>query len=277
MPVRDPRAGGRDADPERRRLRPGGGRRRSPRCRVYDRATGRGGRTWPRPTAGSATGPAPSSAASRPAGPAPVTGRFVVLGVTFRLTSDRLSGRSGTPYWPEPWARTRSADERQVRAAGPRWRDVRSAVLGLRRGKGMVLDPATRTPAAPARSSPTPSWTPAQFAALERVVDQPCGPGVRVPQFPAGDGPGEGAGRLAHRAGRVPQGLPGRAGRRPAGARISTKHTLALVNPGGCAAPPTLLGLAREIRDGVRDAVRGRAGQRAGAGRRQPLSTEGFS
>ena len=35
--------------------------------------------------------------------------------------------------------------------------DVREAVLALRRGKGMVLDPTTRTPAAPARSSPTRS------------------------------------------------------------------------------------------------------------------------
>jgi UDP-N-acetylmuramate dehydrogenase len=36
------------------------------------------------------------------------------------------------------------------------------------------------------------------------------------------------------------------------GARISAKHTLALVNPGGATAD-SLLGLAREIRDGVRD------------------------
>jgi UDP-N-acetylmuramate dehydrogenase len=39
----------------------------------------------------------------------------------------------------------------------------------------------------------------------------------------------------------------------PAGARISSKHTLALVNPGE-ATTAGLLALAREIRDGVRAA-----------------------
>ena len=37
------------------------------------------------------------------------------------------------------------------------------------------------------------------------------------------------------------------------GARISSKHTLALVNPGG-ASSASLVGLAREIRNGVRQA-----------------------
>jgi UDP-N-acetylmuramate dehydrogenase len=36
-------------------------------------------------------------------------------------------------------------------------------------------------------------------------------------------------------------------------ARISSKHTLALTNPGGASAA-SLIGLARDIRDGVRQA-----------------------
>ena len=52
---------------------------------------------------------------------------------------------------------------------------------------------------------------------------------------------------MADRAGRVRQGLqPG------GGARISAKHTLALVNPGS-ATTAGLMALARQIRDGVRD------------------------
>ena len=53
--------------------------------------------------------------------------------------------------------------------------------------------------------------------------------------YPAKEGSSEGA---------PGPGLPG--------ARISAKHTLALVNPGG-ASTVSLLGLAREVRDGVRD------------------------
>ena len=40
---------------------------------------------------------------------------------------------------------------------------------------------------------------------------------------------------------------------RPAAARVSSKHTLALINAGG-ATTADLLALAREIRDGVRAA-----------------------
>ena len=65
---------------------------------------------------------------------------------------------------------------------------------------------------------------------------------------------------MAYRAGWLPEGIPGQggqfgrcAGPGSSGGRISAKHTLALVNPGG-ASTVSLLGLAREVRDGVRDA-----------------------
>ena len=53
--------------------------------------------------------------------------------------------------------------------------------------------------------------------------------------------------------------------------RLSSRHTLALTNRGG-ATTAELLALAREIRDGVRGAVRHHAGQRAGAGRLRALA-----
>ncbi|HTW02326.1 MAG TPA: UDP-N-acetylenolpyruvoylglucosamine reductase, partial [Streptosporangiaceae bacterium] len=68
------------------------------------------------------------------------------------------------------------------------------------------------------------------------------------PHFSAGDGlvkvP---AAWLIEQAG-FAKGYPGNGS-----ARISAKHTLALTNPGG-ASTAGLVGLAREIRDGVRQA-----------------------
>jgi UDP-N-acetylmuramate dehydrogenase len=71
---------------------------------------------------------------------------------------------------------------------------------------------------------------------------------VPIPQFPAGPGQVKvPAAWLIGQAGFGP-GYPGRSGR----ARISSKHTLALVNPGDATAAD-IAGLAREIRDQVRD------------------------
>ena len=60
--------------------------------------------------------------------------RHVVLSVTFRLRQDDHSARSATPSSP-----ARSACRSPARAP---LTDVREAVLRLRRGKGMVIDPA---------------------------------------------------------------------------------------------------------------------------------------
>jgi UDP-N-acetylmuramate dehydrogenase len=71
-----------------------------------------------------------------------------------------------------------------------------------------------------------------------------------VPHYPAGPGRVKvPAAWLIERAGFS----KGHTGPGPAPARISTKHTLALVNPGG-ATTAGLLALAREIQDGVRAA-----------------------
>ena len=119
-----------------------------------------------------------------------VTGRFVVLGVTFQLTSDRLSR-------PVRYAELASAlglDPGRADQGGPGGGgraplgDVRSAVLRLRRGKGMVLDPADPDSRSAGSFFTNPVLDAAQFAALRRVVDERSGPGIPIPQFPAGPG-----------------------------------------------------------------------------------------
>jgi len=123
--------------------------------------------------------------------------------------------------------------------------EARAAVLELRRGKGMVLDPADHD-----------TWSAGSFftnpilddddvdtvlARIRRVV----GDDVRVPRFPAAGGTKLSAAWLIERAG-FPKGNAGPGGR----VRLSTKHTLAVTNRGG-ASTAELLTLAREVRDGV--------------------------
>jgi UDP-N-acetylmuramate dehydrogenase len=208
-----------------------------------------------------------------------VTGRFVVLEVTFQLTSDRLSrplryaelaralGLDATRLDParldpahlDPArlnpAGLDAAREDQDSQQAPLG-DVRSAVLRLRRSKGMVLDPADPDSRSAGSFFTNPVLDAAQFAKLRRVVDERCGPGVPIPQFPAEPGQVKvPAAWLIGQAG-FQKGYQGarQAGGGPPGpaAHISTKHTLALVNPGD-ARTADVVGLAREIRDRVRD------------------------
>jgi len=199
-------------------------------------------------------------------------GRFVVLGVSFELTA---SGLSGPVRYAELARSLGVAEGERVPLA-----DVRAAVLVLRRGKGMVVDPADPDSRSAGSFFTNLVLDDAQFAALRQVVDSPAGPGTRIPQFPAGPGrvkvpaawligqagfhPGyRGGDRLGADADGAPAasmpgvaqpGGPGEPGGTsgPGGARISAKHTLALVNPGG-ASTADVVRLAREIRDRVRD------------------------
>jgi UDP-N-acetylmuramate dehydrogenase len=175
-------------------------------------------------------------------GPA-VTGRFVVLGVTFRL--DR-SDQSAPVRYAE-LARALEIPEGRRAPLG----EVRSAVLALRRGKGMVLDAADPDTRSAGSFFTNPVLDLAAFAALERTVAAACGPAIRVPTFPVGPGQVKlPAAWLIERAGFARGYAPGPDAQ---GARISAKHTLALVNPGG-ATTAGLLTLAREVADGVRQA-----------------------
>jgi UDP-N-acetylmuramate dehydrogenase len=162
----------------------------------------------------------------------------VVLGVTFRLDRDPLSA----PLRYGELARMLGAGE----GARVPLSDARAAVLTLRRGKGMVLDPDDPDTRSAGSFFTNPVLDARQFAEVERRAAARYVSGV--PHFAAGDGlvkvP---AAWLIEQAG-FARGYPGN-GR----ARISSKHTLALTNPGG-ASTAGLLGLAREIRDGVRQA-----------------------
>ena len=175
--------------------------------------------------------------------PGAVTGRFVVLSVRFRLDRDHLS----TPVRYAELARALGVPE----GGRAPLADVRSAVLGLRRGKGMVLDPGDPDTRSVGSFFLNPVLDRGQLAAVERAARAVAGPGARIPCYPAGDGQVKvSAAWLIEQAG-FRKGYP--AAGAPAGARISSKHTLALVNPGE-ATTAGLLALAREIREGVRAA-----------------------
>jgi len=165
-------------------------------------------------------------------------GRYVVLGVTFRLTRHPMS----LPIRYAELARRLGV------AAGERvpLADARAAVLGLRRGKGMVLDPGDPDTRSVGSFFTNPVISQARFGALEETARARFGPAVAVPRFPAGAGQVKvPAAWLIERSGFTRGYDSG------TGVRISVKHPLALVNPGG-GSTKGLLALAAEIRDGVR-------------------------
>jgi UDP-N-acetylmuramate dehydrogenase len=178
----------------------------------------------------------------RPGAPPSATGRFVVLAVSFRLARGSLSAPI---RYPELAASLGVAPGERVPIG-----EARSAVLKLRARKGMVLDAGDPDTRSAGSFFTNPVVSPADFAVVEEKARQACGPGTPVPHFPAGDGQVKiPAAWLIERAG---FGKGHRGPGTPA-ARISSKHTLALVNPGN-ATTAALLALAREIRDGVRAA-----------------------
>ena len=150
--------------------------------------------------------------------------RFVVLEVEFRLTVAELSG----PVRYAELARTLGVEVGERAALA----DVRAAVLGLRRGKGMVLDPADHD-----------TWSAGSFFTNPIVPEDAVPDGA--PRWPAGDQlvKTSAAWLIEHAGFGKGYGLPGPAS-------LSTKHTLALTNR-GAASTEDLLALAREVRDGV--------------------------
>lgn len=157
-------------------------------------------------------------------------GRHVVLSVDFQLRTGSL----GTPVAYAELARTLGVEQggRAPLAA------VREAVLGLRSGKGMVLDAADHDTWSAGSFFTNPFLTPEQAAALPDDAPRWEQPDGRVKSSAAW---------LIERAGfGKGHGLDLRGGR----ASLSTKHTLALTNRGG-ASTEDLLSLAREVRDGV--------------------------
>jgi UDP-N-acetylmuramate dehydrogenase len=165
--------------------------------------------------------------------------RHVVLSVTFRLAEQAASG-------PVRYAELASAlgVAPGERAAST---EVRSAVIELRRRKGMVIDSADPDTRSVGSFFVNPVLDGAALTAVQAAARARCGAQTTVPHFDAGDGLAKvPAAWLIERAGF------GKGYSLGDGARISAKHTLALVNS-GTATTASLLALARRIRDGVRD------------------------
>ena len=160
-------------------------------------------------------------------------GRWVVLAVTFALERRELSG----PLAYAELARTLGVQPGE--GAPPA--DVREAVLGLRRGKGMVLDPADPDSVSAGSFFTNPILDAEAFAALEARTSE------RPPRFPEDDGRVKtSAAWLIERAGFA------RGHGNPDGIAISSKHTLALTNR-GAGTTAELLALAHEIAGAVRE------------------------
>jgi len=156
--------------------------------------------------------------------------RFVVLEVRFQLV---VADRSEPIKYAE-LARTLGV------AIGDRvpLADVRTTVLELRRGKGMVLDAADHD-----------TWSAGSFFTnpLLPAEDAARLP-VDAPRWPTADGRVKtSAAWLIEHAGF------GKGYGRPGPASLSTKHTLALTNRGS-ATTADVLALARTVRDGVQTA-----------------------
>ena len=151
-----------------------------------------------------------------------------MLSVTFQLKQGTL----GAPVAYAELARALSVEPGQRAPLA----EVRAAVLGLRSGKGMVLDPADHdtwsagsfftNPVVPAADVPegAPTWPTAE----EGLVKTSAAWLIERAGFGKGYGLDRDGGRAA----------------------LSTKHTLAVTNRGGASAID-LLALAREVRDGV--------------------------
>jgi UDP-N-acetylmuramate dehydrogenase len=161
-------------------------------------------------------------------------GRRVVLRVAFALEPSPAS------------APVRYAELARALGVAPGDRapleQVREAVLALRRGKGMVLDPADPDSVSAGSFFTNPVLAPAAYAALAARAPAP------PPAWPQADGTVKtSAAWLIERAGFA------RGHGDPRGIAISSKHTLALTNR-GAGTTAELVALAREIAGGVRAA-----------------------
>jgi UDP-N-acetylmuramate dehydrogenase len=161
--------------------------------------------------------------------------RYVVLDVTFRLARQALS-------LPVKYAEL-AAELGVALGEGAGVGEVRAAVLKIRSRKGMVLSPGDPDTRSAGSFFTNPIITAADFAAVEAAAAaRAAGP---VPKYDAGAGlvkvP---AAWLIEHAG-FAKGYGA-----PSPARVSSKHTLALVNTGN-ATTTDLLTLAREIVSGV--------------------------
>ena len=160
-------------------------------------------------------------------------GRWVVTRVSLSLRASALSG----PLRYGELSRALALDDPE---AGAPLATVRDAVLRLRRGKGMVLDPNDPDTSSCGSFFTNPVLGAAAYQALQSRA------GLEVPAFREPDGRFKvPAAWLIDQAGFAKGYGTGRAG-------LSTKHPLAITNRGGASAAD-VIGLARKVRDGVRE------------------------
>jgi len=159
--------------------------------------------------------------------------RWIVLDVTLRLA------RNTRPALRYAELREAVGGDAAFAALAPEdaVERARSAVLALRRSKGMVIDPADAESRSAGSFFMNPVLDEAAFAALERRWQAGGGSGP-VPVHRSTAGVKVPAAWLVERAG-FPKGTA------RTGCRVSRKHTLALVNDGGTATG--LLALADEV------------------------------
>lgn len=153
--------------------------------------------------------------------------RYVVLEVTFQLTLGDLSAEVG-------YAELARVLDVEPGSRAP-MTEVREAVLGLRRSKGMVLDPLDHD-----------TWSAGSFF-TNPILDTPAEVPAGAPQWPQPDG------RVKTSAAWLIEHAGVSKGYTIGAAAVSTKHTLALTNQGGATAKE-LLTLATHVRTQVQQA-----------------------
>ena len=164
------------------------------------------------------------------------TPRYVVLDVTFRLARQALS----MPVRYAELAAELGVQMGERAGVG----EVRSAVLKIRARKGMVLNPGDPDTRSAGSFFTNPVITTDELAQVEAAaVARGAG---QVPRYEAGAGLVKvpAAWLIEHAGFAKGYGAPGPT-------RVSSKHTLALINAGD-ATTADLLALAREIVSGVR-------------------------
>ncbi len=157
-------------------------------------------------------------------------GRAAVLDVTLRL-------RVGPESAPIRYAELAARLGAEIGTTAPAC-EVREAVLELRRGKGMVLDPTDHDTWSAGSFFTNPILTAERAGALPEGAPRFAQPGGRVKTSAAW--------LISHAGFDRGYSLPG------SRAAVSTKHTLALTNRGGATATE-ILDLARHIRQGVEE------------------------
>jgi UDP-N-acetylmuramate dehydrogenase len=161
-------------------------------------------------------------------------GRYVITAVTFSLAP---SARPSIRYPELQRAVQQTVTIDTLESGKPSLTALRHAVLTLRRGKSMVIDPADPNTRSVGSFFTNPVVSRGTF---EEIANR--WKGDSIPHFPAGASVKIPAGWLVERAG-FPKGYrKGRAG-------VSAHHALALVNLGGTTAE--LLALAGEIEHAV--------------------------